>query len=203
MPIFKLKLKIPALRFAFTHIADILSGRSRFSFPSRLQNRLKNNMANDSEHFLGHVSQPIVQIPAVKEAVAHSECPPPTAFNTNLPAEIQGDITVESRGYQLEMLEESLKRNVIVTVCLPCSTLLCLIDNSEPDGHRQRQNTYVSHYATISFSNLFPLVGSLETNYLLVNRAVLRIKKELEIAPAYKVSTGQLEEQPVVRSDQC
>ena len=52
----------------------------------------------------------------VDEAVVRRESPPPAALNTTAPADIQGDVTVNSRAYQLEMLEESLKRNTIVVV---------------------------------------------------------------------------------------
>jgi hypothetical protein len=88
-----------------------------------LQNRLK-NMTNDSEYFLSHAPQPMAQRSVVKEIIVRPECPPPSVLNTIPSAEIQGDIIVKSRAYQLEMLEESLKRNVIVAVCLSCSMLL-------------------------------------------------------------------------------
>jgi hypothetical protein len=50
------------------------------------------------------------------EAIVRRESPRPTALNTTAPADTQGDVTVNSRAYQLEMLEESLKRNTIVAV---------------------------------------------------------------------------------------
>ena len=75
-------------------------------------------MANDNEYSPGHASQTMAQIPVMKEAIVGPEFLPPRALNTSPPAQIQGDITVKSRAYQLEMLEESLKRNVIVAVCL-------------------------------------------------------------------------------------
>jgi hypothetical protein len=66
--------------------------------------------------FLGCPSQSISQRNLGKEAIVRRERPSPTALNIAAPADIQGDVTVNPRAYQLEMLEESLKRNVIVVV---------------------------------------------------------------------------------------
>ena len=92
---------------------------------------LKNNMANDSECFLGPGSRSIAQRHVVKEVILRRECPPPTALITTPPAEIQEYITVKPRAYQLEMLEESLKRNVIVAVCFSHSLLRRSTDNPQ------------------------------------------------------------------------
>jgi hypothetical protein len=73
-------------------------------------------MSNEGEGFLGSPSQSIAQRKIAKEANVHRESPPTTALSTTAPAEIQGDAIVNSRAYQLEMLEESLKRNFIVAV---------------------------------------------------------------------------------------
>jgi len=43
------------------------------------------------------------------------------ASATAAPEAPSEDVTVNSRAYQLEMLEESLKRNVIVAVCFSLS----------------------------------------------------------------------------------
>jgi len=49
------------------------------------------------------------------------------------------DSTIKSRAYQMEMLEESLKGNVIVAVCFILSPpLLFSLTINNPDGYRQR-----------------------------------------------------------------
>ena len=46
-----------------------------------------------------------------------------------------GSIDFQARSYQLEMLEESLKRNIIIAVCLP-KNFTSLETNLIRDGHR-------------------------------------------------------------------
>jgi hypothetical protein len=78
-------------------------------------------MVNDGDCSLGSPCQSIAQRKISKEATVRPASPLPIALNsnkscTNAAAETQGDVTFNSRAYQLEMLEESLKRNVIVAV---------------------------------------------------------------------------------------
>jgi len=74
-------------------------------------------MANDSEHFLGPSSWPIVQ-----------ESLPSNTLNT-LNTSTPGNDTVNSRAYQMEMLEESLKRNIIVAVYSILLLVTPIVDN--------------------------------------------------------------------------
>lgn len=55
------------------------------------------------------------------------------------------DKTINSRAYQLEMLDESLKGNVIVAVCLLPSFIVITTDTNNIDGYWQRKNTCVSY----------------------------------------------------------
>ena len=67
-----------------------------------------------------------------------------TATATPAPEAHSRDTTVHSRAYQLEMLEESLKRNIIVAACLSVyPTIFKSADNMLLDGYWKRQNTYV------------------------------------------------------------
>jgi hypothetical protein len=87
-------------------------------------------MINDGGCFLESPCQSTAQSKVAKEAAVHPDSPLPMALCRNksfttAAAETQGDVTVNSRAYQLEMLEESLKRNIIVAVDFPfCSLLL-------------------------------------------------------------------------------
>jgi hypothetical protein len=97
------------------------------------------------------------------------------------------DTTVYSRAYQLEMLEESLKRNVIVAVCSSLQPLLLyyLTTHFYLDGYWERQNTCVCLKIPSEHLQL-PLIAA-QFGLTLFVRAVLRIKKELEVAPTGKV----------------
>jgi hypothetical protein len=51
-----------------------------------------------------------------------------------------------ARGYQLEMLDESLKQNIIVAVFITISCLLpAALYLLKADGHWKRENAYVSY----------------------------------------------------------
>jgi hypothetical protein len=73
-------------------------------------------MAKDSEYFLSPAPQSTAQRKIAKEATIHQESPLPTTIDRTAPADIKGNVTITSRAYQLEMLEESLERNIILTV---------------------------------------------------------------------------------------
>jgi hypothetical protein len=87
-------------------------------------------MTNDGGCSLESPCQSTAQSKVAKEAAVHPESPLPAALSMNnscttAATETQGDVAVNSRAYQLEMLEESLKRNIIVAVYFSlCSLLL-------------------------------------------------------------------------------
>jgi len=112
----KIKFKFPTLRFALNLIPDAPPARPGCPLLLKLRNSPNNNMANDGECCLAPPSQSTSRRKIANEAIILRESPPPTALNTTAPADIQGDVTVNSRAYQLEMVEESLKRNTIVAV---------------------------------------------------------------------------------------
>jgi len=55
------------------------------------------------------------------------------------------DKQINLRAYQLEMLDESLKGNVIVAVYLTPSFIVITTNTSNTDGYWQRKNTRVSY----------------------------------------------------------
>ena len=85
-------------------------------------------MANNSGYSLGAPCQSIAQRKVANEATIRPEILFSTALDKkkSCTSAITGaqDVPVKSRAYQLEMLEESLKRNIIVAVCF----LLLLFD---------------------------------------------------------------------------
>lgn len=50
------------------------------------------------------------------------------------------------RSYQAEMVEASLKQNIIVAVIIPIWNLGSDLADRQKDGHRERQNAHVSPY---------------------------------------------------------
>lgn len=88
--------------------------------------------------------------------------------------EIQVPVVMSTRAYQQEMLEESLKRNIIVAVrwkqCPPPGQLQ-FADSHLVDGHRNWQDSSVS--ACVS-----PLIPAVELTDQ--HSAVLRMQTELE-----------------------
>ena len=65
---------------------------------------------------------------------------------------------LEPRPYQLEMLDESLKRNVIVTVCHPQSKRRASTSR-DLDGHGKRKNACVSQQSMSLISYTKPEVA--------------------------------------------
>ncbi len=64
----------------------------------------------------------------------HSPCAPIT--DTNAPVDIREDGVIDPRAYQLEMLEESIKRNIIVAVYPPpTGTTISLLQTIVPDEY--------------------------------------------------------------------
>lgn len=75
-------------------------------------------MDNEGEYSLGPLSLPIAEIDKSRETIVHRDSFPRPATKTIAPLDDLGDVPIKSRAYQLEMLEGSLKRNIIVAVCL-------------------------------------------------------------------------------------
>ena len=86
---------------------------------------------------------------------ASSECGSDNQpHNEDITIEINGDVHMDSgpqhaleatfspRSYQLEMLEESLRRNIIVAVRLSAAVTYTRLFNTSADGYWQRQNAY-------------------------------------------------------------
>lgn len=97
----------------------------------------------------------------------------------------------QPRNYQLEMLEASMKENIIVAVCSLNSYVKLQNgnDNDPLDGYRERQNAYVCLSAW-SFARLSLLLALSAVPALILTdscRAVLRIKAELDICSPDKV----------------
>jgi hypothetical protein len=90
---------------------------------------------------------------------------------------LRTDANIRPRAYQLEMLEASLKENIIVAVSEATPLTMANI-NELQDGHWKRENSNVGSTA---------MLGILRTDFGYRNRAVLRISKELEVCPASKV----------------
>ena len=81
-------------------------------------------MDNDGEYSLRPLSLSIAQIDISNETLVHRDSPPSRASKSIAPIDDLGDVAIKSRAYQLEMLQESLKRNIIVAVCFLMSLLL-------------------------------------------------------------------------------
>lgn len=66
-------------------------------------------------------------------------------------------VTMTARAYQLEMLEESLKQNIIVAVCWPSVLHSAHSADSLPDGHRERKDAGVSGSLLSARAMLIPV----------------------------------------------
>lgn len=76
-------------------------------------------MANRGNSFPAPLTASLMHGHMLKENFVDRTSPPSPVKDTTAPEDVHEDSTVDSRAYQLEMLEESIKRNIIVAVYYP------------------------------------------------------------------------------------
>lgn len=75
-------------------------------------------MANHGKSFPAPLTASLMHGHMLKENFVDRNSPPPVTDTTET-VDIHEDRAIDSRAYQLEMLEESIKRNIIVAVYYP------------------------------------------------------------------------------------